>query len=73
MFQHIGLKVVDRGDHVWFRIRGKPFKCCICGAITGQVPPPDYPTASEWEPDRYERLTDGERGLCKNKKGKLNG
>lgn len=65
-FQTPQTKSPDRKDHVWVRRFNQKeeaweWKCCLCGAVCSE--PPDYPTDTGWEPDRYERLTNADRGL----------
>jgi hypothetical protein len=60
-YQTVKAKMVDRADHVWAKTQGGRYKCMTCGAITQS--PPAYPTPDDWRPERYERLTAGEREL----------
>jgi hypothetical protein len=63
MYQEAWAAWHDRKDHVWLRQEAPPlgvrFKCVLCGAVCRA--PPRYPTAADWSPERYERLTDAER------------
>lgn len=53
---------LDRKDHVWLRVPRGGWRCCLCGAFTGALLPPTYPTPSTWRPERYDVLTAEERG-----------
>jgi hypothetical protein len=61
VYQTIHDKDPDRKDHIWFRRREGGWKCCLCGAVTHQTTPPDYPTALKWQAEEYEELTEKER------------
>lgn len=68
MFQVVGDSKPNRVDHVWLEDHVQ-FKCVLCGAVT-QLPPPAYPTPTNWEPDGYEPLTAGDRLACPPKVGR---
>lgn len=63
MFQVPGDRPVDGKDHVWVPLRkGRwTWKCCLCGAVTTALFPPEYPTRAHWMPERYEGLNESER------------
>ena len=54
-------KSLCRKDHIW-RFCKDHWKCVICGALTKV--PPRFPTRKDWEPDRYEKLSEEDRALC---------
>lgn len=55
--QMVGDRVVNRGFHVWRRLEDGTYKCVLCGGVT------EFPSNGA-DCDRYETLTDKERGLC---------
>jgi len=54
---------VNRSDHVWFQKEDGTWKCCLCGGVC--IYPTAFPTSEFWMPDRFEKLKDDERTLCK--------
>lgn len=67
-FQKAGSQIAKRTDHVWTRKAGR-YICVLCGA--NALYPPDFPTPSDWEADRYDKLTDAERSLSPMLAGKV--
>ena len=65
-FQRPSDRHCDRKDHVWQEQPGR-WKCCLCGAVVADRPPPAYPTPVLWLPDRFEWLTEPEKRLCPRK------
>jgi hypothetical protein len=58
-FQTAGAPNVDRTAHVWYKpkhMRGW-WKCVLCGGLSRQP-------SDDAEPQRVEKLTEHERGLC---------
>lgn len=62
MYQTEQTRRIDRKDHVWHNRHNRGWKCLLCGGITLELPP-DYPTADDFTPIRYEPLTKEERAL----------
>jgi hypothetical protein len=63
MYQTPKTPKMSRADHVWVERRGGGYKCCLCGAVTDERPPP-FPTAKDWMPVKFDKLTAQERELA---------
>lgn len=63
LFQQPGEMLLNRAKHVWIQHHTDPalWKCVLCGGLS-RAP------SNTCTPLRYERLTDEERALCKERK-----